>query len=105
MSKLDPELDRLLRAAAGPREIVAEEPPFGFETRVVAQWHAQRSVQECDASGFATLVRKVAIGAVIVAAAASGDAVWQLKQNEELDEPTTNAYALADSMIAPGTWQ
>ena len=40
MKNSDPSLDRLLRAAAQYRPAVAEEPPFGFTTRVVAGWLA-----------------------------------------------------------------
>lgn len=105
MSKLDPELNRLFRAAASSGAVVPEEPPFGFATRVVAQWRAERSSDKGDPRVFASFVRRIAIGAVIVAAAAGGDAFWQLKQNEELDEPTMNAYALTDSLIEAGTWQ
>ncbi len=104
MSKLD-KLDRLLRAAASSGQVMREEPPFGFETRVLAQWRARGSGNNRDVAGFALFVRRVAIGALIVAAAASGDAFWELKQNEELDEPTTSADALVDSVIEAGTWQ
>ena len=105
MSRLDSELARLLRAAAAGQGDRAEEPPFGFETRVVAEWRALRSAANADPWGLAALVRQVALGAIIVAAAAGGGAFWQLKQNEELNEPTTSAYALADSVIEAGTWQ
>jgi hypothetical protein len=43
MNKPDHSLDRLLRAAAQchpDRPEIAEEPPFGFTTRVVAGWLA-----------------------------------------------------------------
>jgi hypothetical protein len=42
MKNSDQSLDRLLRAAALHRPSVAEEPPFGFTTRVVAGWLAGR---------------------------------------------------------------
>lgn len=105
MGKLDSELDRLLRAVAVPAEPEREEAPFGFDTRVVALWRSQGSVKNGGAWDFSTFVGRVAIGAIIVAAAASGGAIWQLKENEDLDEPVTNAYALADSVIEAGTWQ
>jgi hypothetical protein len=40
MNKSDHSLDRLLRAAAQYSPGIAEEPPFGFTTRVVAGWLA-----------------------------------------------------------------
>jgi hypothetical protein len=38
MKDSDSSLDRLLRSAAQQRAAVAEEPPFGFTTRVIAAW-------------------------------------------------------------------
>jgi len=105
MGRLDSELERLLRAAAAAAEASREEAPFGFDTRVVALWQSQRSVKNGEAWSLAAFAGRIAIGATIVAAAASGGAIWQLKENEDLDEPVTNAYALADSVIEAGTWQ
>jgi len=105
MGKLDSQVDRLLRAAAAPPEASREEAPLGFDTRVVALWQSQRSVKNGEAWNLAAFAGRIAIGATIVAAAASGGAIWQLKENEDLDEPVTNAYALADSVIEAGTWQ
>lgn len=105
MGKLDSELDRLLRAAAVSAGPVREEAPFGFDTRLVALWRSRGSVNNDGVWDFAAFVGRIAIGAIIVAAAASGGAIWQLKENEDLDEPVTNVYAMADSVIEAGTWQ
>jgi len=40
MKNSDPSLDRLLRAAGQYRPAIEQEPPFGFVTRVVAEWSA-----------------------------------------------------------------
>ncbi|MDQ3118081.1 MAG: hypothetical protein M3Q89_00695 [Verrucomicrobiota bacterium] len=103
MDRRNRDLDRLLRAArAGVDE--RDQAPFGFETRVVARWRDARP-QNGAAWELGRLFRRIALGATIVASFASAGAFWQLKQNDELDEPEANAYALADSLIEAGTWQ
>ena len=42
MSQADPKIDRLLRSAAQGNEDVSPAVPFGFDTRVVALWRAER---------------------------------------------------------------
>ena len=98
------DLDRLLRAAAGDGAEPPEQAPFGFDTRVVARWRARGS-ENGEAWDLINLFRRIAFGATVVAAFAGAGAFWQLKQNDELDEPVTNAYAMADSVIEAGTWQ
>ena len=105
MSNLDSELDRLLRAAADPAEAEGEEAPFGFETRVVAQWQSARAGTTDEGWSLAAWSRPFMIGAVILAAVAGAGAFWELKENDDLAEPTSNAYALADSVIEAATWQ
>ena len=105
MKRTEGSLDRLLRAAARAGESAPEEAPFGFETRVAALGRAQRSRAQVENWGFAALVRRVAIGALILTVAAGGGAFWQWQENEAWDEPTVNAYVLADSVIESGTWQ
>ncbi len=105
MSKRDSDLKRLLHAAA---EAMADEPvqaPFGFDTRVVAQWRAQRSESFGDSLNLARLCRRVTLGAIIVAACASAGAFWEFKENDDLDGSAANAYAMADSVIEAGAWQ
>ena len=97
MDKRESELDRLLRAARG--EARTPEMPFGFDTRVVALARAARPAGQLEARVFARLFRRIAAGAIIVAAFASAATYWQMEENEELAEPSSNAYAMVDTEI------
>ena len=100
MAKRDPNLERLLRAAAHHDDAAPAEMPFGFDTRVAALVRAQRLASgESGGWELARLVRRVAIGAVIVTAFASSAAYWQKSENQDINEPTSNAYAIADNAI------
>lgn len=105
MGKLDEKLDRLLRAAAVPEDAQPAEAPFGFDTRVVALWRSQRPPSGAASWDFARIFRRLATAAMIVTACASAAAYWELRQNEELGEPTANEYAIADTAIEAGIWQ
>jgi hypothetical protein len=105
MNKGDEAIDRLLRAAAASTRSDGTEAPLGFETRVVALWRARRAEKGVDFWQFARVFRRVALGAAIFTAFASAGAFWQFQQNNELDEPTTSAYAIADTAIEAGAWQ
>jgi len=105
MDKRDSDLDRLLRAAAQEDDSPAQEMPFGFDTRVIATWRSQRSQSGSVFWELAPLFRRIALGATVLMACASAGAFWQVQQNNELDEPTANAYAIADSVIEAGAWQ
>lgn len=100
----DSELDRLLRAAAN-RDDPAATAPFGFDTRVVAQWRATREQGGGFAREFAAVLRRIAVGAAMVTVVATIGAYWQLSENEDAAEPLTNAYALADNAIESGLFQ
>lgn len=95
MPDADSKLDRLLRSAARADEPEAEMP-FGLDTRVVA---LARGGHGEDAPELMRLARRVMLGALAVAALASSAAYWQLHENEQLGEPMSNAYAIADSAI------
>ena len=97
MNDRDSQLERLLRAARG--EADAPGMPYGFDTRVVALARATRRDRGSDARVFARVFRRIATGAIIVAACASAAAYWQMQENEELAEPSSNAYALVDTAI------
>ena len=99
MSKRDPDLDRLLSAAA--QHVPApSEMPFGFDTRVVAIAREQRRGGETNGGReLARFLRRVALAAVFVTALASSAAYWQLSENEAASEPMSNAYAIADNAI------
>lgn len=99
----DSEVERLLRAAAArDAEAAPTEPPFGFETRVVAAWRAARGDGNGEAWALARLLRRVALGAMIVAVCASAGAAWQLQQDDDLTE-AGGAYAIADTLIEAST--
>ena len=105
MDKRDQAIDRLLRAAAGTVDPEPAEAPFGFETRVVARWRAQRSEQGADFWHFARVFRRVALSAALLTVCAGAGALWQLQKNSEFAEPTTSVYAMADNAIEAGAWQ
>ena len=105
MDKRDAKLDRLLRAAAAKTEVLTEEMPFGFDTRVLSHWRAQRTQNGAPFWEMALLFRRIALGAAVVALCASSAAYWQFSQNDELNESTANAYAIADSAIETGAFQ
>ena len=74
MKNSDQSLDQLLRAAAQCRPAVAEEPPFGFATRVVSGWLAAAGR---DRMGLETLwFRRAFLCAVAVMAVSVG---WSFK--------------------------
>ena len=97
MNNRDSQLERLLRAARGDEG--APEMPYGFDTRVLALARATRSERNGDARAMAWLFRRIATAAVIVAVFASAATYWQLEENDDLAEPSWNAYAIADTAI------
>jgi hypothetical protein len=96
----DAELRRLLRAASAAEQ-GETEMPFGFDTRVVALARAQSRARGngSDTWELARLVRRTALVALTITACASAAAYWQIRENDDLGEPLTNAYAIADSAI------
>ncbi len=104
MDKVNSDLQRLLRAAAAARPEEPAEVPFGFETRVLANWRAQR-FPNGGWRAFTLLFRRVVLSAALVAVCASAGAYWQFSQNEELTEPALNAYVIADNAIDVGALQ
>ena len=102
MRNVDADLDRLLHAAAASPE-AEPEAPFGFETRVVAMWRSQRASNGSGPRAFTWMFRRVVATASLVMICASAGAYWQFSENNELTEPTANAYAIADTVIEAGT--
>lgn len=90
-------LERLLRAARGAD--ATPEMPFGFDTRVAALARATRANGNGEARFIAWIFRRIAVGAVLVAAFASAATYWQMEENDELAEPSWNAYAIVDTEI------
>ncbi len=100
MGELDDQLDRLLRGARGGDGAgVPSDVPFGFETRVVALWKSQRAVPDRDAGEFLRWWRGIGVGALAVIAFSGAGAWWQFQQDNELAQPMTNAYAIADTAV------
>jgi hypothetical protein len=98
MKKSDADLDRLLRSAASAPGPAAPEAPFGFETRVVALWHAANG-QSTDAVELTRFLQRIGALALVVVALASAGAYRQFNENEQRIAPQTNEYAIADSAI------
>ena len=92
----DHEMDRLLRSAAqATADEVPAEMPFGFDTRVVALWHALAS----KPNGVASLLRRVALLSAAVIAFSTLAAVREIKQSREQYNDFTNEFAIADTAI------
>lgn len=98
MKQPDADLDRLLRSAANAPGSAAPEAPFGFETRVVALWHAANG-HSTDAVELTRFLRRIGALALAVVALASAGAYRQFNENEQRIAPQTNEYAIADSAI------
>lgn len=96
MGKLDSKLDRLLRSAAGASKELPAQPPFGFDTRVVA---LSRATKPNGSSELMRLVRRVAIVAIVVTLVTSVGTYRQINEAEEIAEPLFDDYAIADSAI------
>ena len=96
MGKIEADLDRLLRAAANVQPETPTEPPFAFATRVVALWRAMKPTDSRELTRF---VRRMAILAIVATAITSAAAYRQIVEDEEIGEPLTNDYAIADSAI------
>ncbi len=84
-------IERLLRSAATVRPEPGAEMPFGFDTRVLAQWRAGLAA---DPAAIVQMLRRVVSMAValIILASAGAYREWRL------DDPSDD-YALTDSAI------
>lgn len=96
MGKLDSKFDRLLRSAASAPKEVPAQPPFGFEMRVVA---LSRTTKANGSGELTRFVRRVAILAIAITLITSIGAYRQINEDEEIGEPLSNDYAIADSAI------
>jgi hypothetical protein len=92
----DHEIDRLLRSAAqAAADEVPAEVPFGFDTRLVALWHALAP----KPNGIASLLRRVVLLSALVIAISTLAAVREIKQSREQLNDLTNEFAIADTAI------
>ncbi len=89
------QIDRLLRSAAHADEDAPAEMPFGFDTRVVAQWRAGTPTT----NGVMQLLRRVAVCSIAVIVISTIAAVREMNQSREIRESLTNEFAIADSAI------
>lgn len=94
MNEPNNKLERLLRSAAQVSDAPAE-PPFGFDTRVLAQWRAGAD----RPNGLTSLIRRVALLSAAVLVVSTVAAIWELKQTWEIGDSATNEFAIADSTI------
>ena len=96
MKRTGSKIDRLLRAAAATPNEKAGEMPFGFDTRVVAQWRADA---ESDSIKITRLLRRVVWLSLAVIALATAGAYQELRSSDNLAESVSDEYAIADSAI------
>ena len=89
------QIDRLLQSAAQADEEVPAAMPFGFDTRVVALWHAGMP----KANGVMQLLRRVAVLSMAVIVISTIAAIREANQSREIRESFANEFAIADSAI------
>ena len=89
------QIDRLLQSAAKADEEVPAAMPFGFDTRVVALWHAA----SLKTNGMMQLLRRVAVLSVAVIVVSTIAAIREANQSREIRESLANEFAIADSAI------
>lgn len=102
MEKFNAPLMRLLRSAALGKMETDIEAPFGFDTRVLARWRERKGN---DNSELALLVRRIAAIALAITLVGGLAAYRQISEEQEIGEPLTNEYAIADSTIEQQFWQ
>jgi hypothetical protein len=92
------EVDRLLRSAANVPGDSSIEAPFGFATRVVAEWRSGRigGNETVELSRFLRRAGLIAAAVVILAGSA---AYRQYRDDSKFAALTTNEYVIADSAI------
>jgi hypothetical protein len=96
MNDVDEKIARLVRSAGSTSEDVSEQAPFGFDTRVVALWHAS---EQATSLGLGRLIQRVGLAAAGVIVIATAGAYRESNRNLEKSEPFANEFAIADSAI------
>ena len=96
MKPIESSLARLLRSAARVPDDPEASAPFGFDTRVVARWRASRNG---TGNGILRLVRKVAVMAAVVLVASGVASFRELRSAQDVIEPSSNEFAIADTAI------
>ena len=92
----DSDLQRLLRGAAETVSNRPDEMPFGFETRVLADWRAGLTRDFVDVG---RLLRRVVLLSLAVIALASAGTYHELRQSDNPGESNEDEYAIVDSAI------
>jgi len=92
----DSDLQRLLRAVAETVRDQPDEMPFGFETRVLADWRAvlTRDFVDVGASSVALSSSRWRLIAL-----ASAGTYHELRQSDDPDESNDDEYGIVDSAI------
>ncbi len=95
MKPVTTSIDRLLQAAATVPQEPGAEMPFGFDTRVLAQW---RETLPVDLAAIATMLRRVVLTslALIVLAGAGAYREWH---NDDAGNAAGDDYTIADAAI------
>ena len=92
------DVDRLLRSAGHASEQVADEVPYGFDTRVVASWRSGKNGGN-DFAELSRFVRRAGVIACAVLVLAGAAAYRQYRDETKFATLPTNEYAIADSAI------
>jgi hypothetical protein len=96
MKPTDERLQRLLKAAAKAAPEVAETPPLGLETRVLACWRAEGAEDE-ELSVFA-FFRRATVGAGLVLALCAAWSLAQTGGSSSADEAAQLDYNIQMSL-------
>ena len=96
MKPAEKALQRLLKSAAQVPEEQEFSAPFGFDTRIVAQWRASNGN---GVNGIARLVRRVAVLAAFVILISSAASYHELQEAQDTVDIASNEYAIADTAI------
>ena len=97
MNEADSRLQRLLKTAAQAPVEDSAPVPFGFDTRVVALWRADRA--NGGANGVLRLVRRVAAVAAFLILVSGAASFHEYQATRDIIEPGNNEFAIADSAI------
>ena len=97
----DHEINRLLRSAAQATGEAPAEMPFGFDTRVIALWHALAA----KPNGVALLLRHVALLSAAVIVISTLAAIREARQSREQFNELANEFAIADTAIQDEFWR
>lgn len=99
MNPTDRQLNRLFKAASQAPKPGAEEPPFGLETRVMAEWRA--SLRSENGDFFVAWFRKAAIGACLLAVVSLA---WNFHDLTSGEKGISDELAIADSSMQQGMY-